>query len=259
MSTHSRNSLKENIIEIFGLASFKTLLPFEQFEPKQDLLTDFKVINQNKEDELDDDVLEEIRKKFNIFKLEGFLSSCAHNMGRGAPDRQYVYVNKRPCDNSKIVKLFNEVFHQFNRLQYPMFILNISMDGCNVDVNVTPDKLQMFIKNENYLLATLKSSLLQIYNKLFKNMNLNDSSFHSSSNEKSASLMMSFCSPKLSSTKLLTSMSESTSKLSQISDDEDEEKKAANINAIKRKTRDNLDFEKEEATSKVFMEILLKC
>ena len=58
-----------------------------------------------------------------------------------------------------------------------MFILNINLDSQNVDVNVTPDKLQMFIKSENVLLAIIKSSLLKMYGLLFKNLNLNDSSF----------------------------------------------------------------------------------
>ena len=53
------------------------------------------------------------------------------------------------------------------------------MDSRNVDVNVTPDKLQMFFKHENALMATLKSSLMKIYNKSNKNLNLDESSFHS--------------------------------------------------------------------------------
>jgi DNA mismatch repair protein PMS2 len=237
MSTHSKNSLKENVIEIFGLSSFQSLVKFEQIDPDEEILAEFKVVNQlarqdneespadATEDNRNGSSLDEMRKKNNLFQLEGFISSCSHGQGRSAPDRQYIYVNKRPCDNSKIVKLVNEIFHQFNRTQYPMFILNISLDGQNVDVNVTPDKLQMFIKSENYLLAIIKASLLKIYNKLFKHLNLSQSSFHNS--EKSASLMMSFCSPTLNSTKINNSgnqskLSEFSSIGSSIDDEEDE-------------------------------------
>ena len=165
-----------------------------------------------------------LKRRLNIFQLEGFVSSCAHGMGRSAPDRQYIYVNKRPCDNAKVVKLCNEVYHQFNRTQYPMFILNIGLDGQNVDVNVTPDKLQMFIKNENYLLAILKASLLRIYNRIFKSLNVAMSSFHSS--EKSAALMMSFCSPTMSSSLSLlngSSVGERANKLVDLTEGDEEE------------------------------------
>lgn len=211
MSTHSKNNLKENVIEIFGLSTFNSLVKFEQSEPDEDLLAEFKLkalssLKPCEEEKADVDsqdsqesMIEDCEKKAKTcqysdkFKIEGFISNCSHNQGRSAPDRQYIYVNKRPCDHGKITKLINEVFHQFNRTQYPMFVLNINMDSNNVDVNVTPDKLQMFFKNENALLAVLKASMLKVYNRLFKNMNLNDSSFYS---QKSSALMTSFFQPK---------------------------------------------------------------
>lgn len=78
-----------------------------------------------------------------LLQIEGYISNCSHNAGRGAPDRQYVYINRRPCDHSRVTKLVNEVFHQFNRNQYPMYVFNFKMNSQNVDVNVTPDKLQV--------------------------------------------------------------------------------------------------------------------
>ena len=73
----------------------------------------------------------------------------------------------------------NEIFHQFNRNQYPMFVLNVTMNSSDVDV--TPDKLQMFFKNENILLEIIKSSLLKMYTKSFKNLNLDESSLSQNS------------------------------------------------------------------------------
>ena len=71
------------------------------------------------------------------------------------------------------------------------------MDSKNVDVNVTPDKLQMFFKNENILLAIIKSSLLSIYSKSFKNLNLDESSFQS---QKSNAKILTYFSPQIAST-----------------------------------------------------------
>lgn len=38
----------------------------------------------------------------NNFSLEGYISSCGHNLGRSSPDRQFYFINSRPCDPSKV-------------------------------------------------------------------------------------------------------------------------------------------------------------
>lgn len=62
------------------------------------------------------------------FCLTGFVSRCDHGAGRSATDRQYIYINKRPCDLPKVIRLVNEVYHGYNRNQYPFLVLNISLD-----------------------------------------------------------------------------------------------------------------------------------
>lgn len=57
----------------------------------------------------------------------------------------------------------NEVYHSYNRHQYPFVVLLISMAKESVDVNVTPDKRQIFMEGEKILLATLKTSLIQMF------------------------------------------------------------------------------------------------
>jgi len=37
-----------------------------------------------------------------VNSLSGYISSCVHGEGRSAADRQFMFVNKRPCDNSKV-------------------------------------------------------------------------------------------------------------------------------------------------------------
>lgn len=53
-------------------------------------------------------------------------------------------------------KLVNEVYHTHNRHQYPIVVLNITTGTAQVDVNVTPDKRQLMVTNEKFLLATVK-------------------------------------------------------------------------------------------------------
>ena len=114
----------------------QNMIEFEQTEPDTDILTEFKISkpkNKLQESNQDTDQSNQQQQQpqidtetySNIFKIEGHISDCGHTCGRSAADRQYFYVNKRPCDHSKLTKIINEIFHQFNRHQYPMFVLNI--------------------------------------------------------------------------------------------------------------------------------------
>lgn len=97
------------------------------------------------------------------FKFELIISSAVHGNGRSTTDRQFFYINSRPCEPHKIMKLINEVYKQFNSNQYPFVFLNVDMEHSLVDVNVTPDKRQIFLEQEKLLLAALKSSLLEAF------------------------------------------------------------------------------------------------
>lgn len=46
------------------------------------------------------------------FQLEGCISSCAHGQGRSTADRQFFYVNSRPCEPTKVK------YHDFVRAEF---------------------------------------------------------------------------------------------------------------------------------------------
>uniref|UniRef100_A0A8B9HNC9 Mismatch repair endonuclease PMS2 n=1 Tax=Astyanax mexicanus TaxID=7994 RepID=A0A8B9HNC9_ASTMX len=106
-------------------------------------------------------------------RISGYVSQADHGVGRSATDRQFFFINKRPCDPSKVSKLVNEVYHMFNRHQYPFVALNIAVASECVDVNVTPDKRQIFLQEEKFLLAILKSSLISMYETGVNKISLN--------------------------------------------------------------------------------------
>lgn len=106
---------------------------------------------------------ETVRKMNEPFQLEGFISSCSHGQGRSCADRQFYFINGRPCDPSKVMKLVNEIYHSYNRNQYPCIVLNITTHLHQVDINVTPDKRQLMLINEKLLLATIKVNLRCIF------------------------------------------------------------------------------------------------
>ncbi|XP_026814676.1 mismatch repair endonuclease PMS2 [Rhopalosiphum maidis] len=143
LSTHGSNTVLENISCIYGSKQANSLLVFK------------KVIPADEEDDIS-----------NIFELDGYISSCDHSGGRSSKDRQFYFINSRPCEPLKVIKTVNEVYHQYNQNQYPFVYLNITIARTEVDINVTPDKRQIFLSNENCLVSIIKASL----NRLFENI-----------------------------------------------------------------------------------------
>ncbi|XP_065749532.1 mismatch repair endonuclease PMS2 isoform X3 [Phocoena phocoena] len=108
----------------------------------------------------------------NLFCISGFISHCAHGVGRSSTDRQFFFINRRPCDPAKVSRLVNEVYHMYNRHQYPFVVLNISVDLECVDINVTPDKRQILLQEEKLLLAVLKTSLIGMFDSDVNKLNV---------------------------------------------------------------------------------------
>lgn len=63
----------------------------------------------------------------------------------------------------QISKLVNDVYHQYNPHQYPFVVLNIKILMKYIDVNVTPDKRLIFMRNERHLLNVIEASLHKIF------------------------------------------------------------------------------------------------
>ncbi|NP_001393815.1 mismatch repair endonuclease PMS2 isoform w [Homo sapiens] len=72
----------------------------------------------------------------------------------------------------KVCRLVNEVYHMYNRHQYPFVVLNISVDSECVDINVTPDKRQILLQEEKLLLAVLKTSLIGMFDSDVNKLNV---------------------------------------------------------------------------------------
>ncbi|GAA6101074.1 mismatch repair endonuclease PMS2 isoform X2 [Tachysurus ichikawai] len=157
--TSGSQSMRDNIGALFGPKQLQSLLPFQQISPNESVKEDYGLTG------------EQLPK--DLFTISGYVSQADHGVGRSATDRQFFYINKRPCDPSKVSKLINEVYHMFNRQQYPFVALNISVASECVDVNVTPDKRQIFLQEEKLLLATMKSSLIAMYETGVNKISLN--------------------------------------------------------------------------------------
>lgn len=161
MSTNSSYSLRENIVAIFGSKQNTNLLeirpPIEQNEVlTQDVLKSLDASINVSDEELD-------TLGLHRFQFDGYISSCRHGCGRSAKDRQFFFINGRPCDPKTISKLVNDVYHRYNQHQQPFVVLNVILERRDVDVNITPDKRQVMVNNETILRLALKKSLMKTF------------------------------------------------------------------------------------------------
>ncbi|KAF7663099.1 hypothetical protein LDENG_00219340 [Lucifuga dentata] len=159
LSTSSSQSMRDNIGAIFGTKQLQSLLPFQQLPPTEIIKEEYG--------------LKDAELPGQLFVITGFVSQGDHGVGRSATDRQFFFINNRPCDPLKVIKIVNEVYHMYNRHQYPFVALNIAVASECVDVNVTPDKRQIFLQEEKLLLAILKTSLISMYEAGVNKISLN--------------------------------------------------------------------------------------
>ncbi|KAL1384572.1 hypothetical protein pipiens_003346 [Culex pipiens pipiens] len=174
MSTQGTGSVLDNITTVFG-----TKQTAELVQLKQAIGTNGKILDLNESD-FDENIsmTQEEVDSLNLsrYTIEGYISSCAHGSGRSTRDRQFFFVNSRPCEPKQIIKLVNETYHKYNASHTPFVFLNLKMDRADVDVNLTPDKRQLLMNNEKILLLALKKSLLKTFGNIpstFKMQNLN--------------------------------------------------------------------------------------
>ncbi|XP_015593968.1 mismatch repair endonuclease PMS2 [Cephus cinctus] len=150
MSTMGTENVLTNINSVFGKKASEALVAVKAETPDEFTLQEYNLSNDTTFD----------------FSWECYVSSCVHTLGRSTPDRQFFYVNGRPCDLVKVSKLINHVYHKYNNKQYPFVFLNLKLNQNCTDVNVTPDKRTIFFTQEKMILATIKSNLVRVWDKL---------------------------------------------------------------------------------------------
>lgn len=132
LKTQGTGSLKDNIITIFGLNTFRCLEPLTLGLSEG-------------------------------LKVEGFISKPGQGSGRTLGDRQFFYVNGRPVDMPKVGKLINELYKCSNGKQYPVAIIDFIIPTTSYDVNVTPDKRKIFFADEGCIMLPLREALEKMY------------------------------------------------------------------------------------------------
>ncbi|XP_057329736.1 mismatch repair endonuclease PMS2 [Microplitis mediator] len=150
VATNGADNVLENAHCIFGKKNLNGISLVDVVPPDQSIKEEFN---------LPEDIIVD-------FTWEFYISSCEHSMGRGTPDRQFFFVNGRPCNLTKTSKLINNLYHKYNNKQYPFIYLNLKLNQQSADVNVTPDKRTIFLLQEKLIFATIKMSLQSKWSKM---------------------------------------------------------------------------------------------
>jgi DNA mismatch repair protein PMS2 len=89
LATNGNATIKENLMNMFGAKQIQNLV---------------EVISCDLEDvrRLGEEFAGVTESSFNMFRLSGYISRCNHGYGRSSTDRQFFFINKRPCDHSKV-------------------------------------------------------------------------------------------------------------------------------------------------------------
>ncbi|KAM3505513.1 hypothetical protein MY11210_007929 [Beauveria gryllotalpidicola] len=149
-STKGNLTTKDNIINIFGA---KTMTALVALDLKLEIRSTTSALNMTTAEA---DASKDVR-------VLGHVSRPVHGEGRQTPDRQMFFVNGRPCGLPQFAKTFNEVYKSYNYSQSPFIFADIRLDTNMYDVNVSPDKRSILLHDQNHLLESLHSALVELF------------------------------------------------------------------------------------------------
>lgn len=143
--TTGNNSLASSIASVFGSSANQSLIPLSLDLPVE---IDSALANRENVD----------TTSFTVY-LNGSISKPLLGHGRSTSDRQYFYVNGRPCVLPKVAKSINLIFKSFNNQAFPFIVADFKIPTDAYDVNITPDKRTIFLHFESSLIDSLKYHL----------------------------------------------------------------------------------------------------
>ena len=63
----------------------------------------------------------------------------------------------------KMRALFTEIYRQFNASMNPILIISLFVEDDNYDINASPDKREVFLKNEKEVIDLMRVHLADFY------------------------------------------------------------------------------------------------
>ena len=134
-----KQTFSDNIISVLGRQKFKQLVEFTADLPKV-----------------------KIRGYMTKTVISGSISAAKINK-----DSLFSFLNCRPIDMPKKMRmLVSEMYKLYNPAASVLVLWNILVEDNNYDINVSPDKREVFIKNENEALEELKIKLVEFFEEI---------------------------------------------------------------------------------------------
>ncbi len=108
-----------------------------------------------------------IQNNKQLWRIEGMVSNAPNNQRAVAREIQFFSMNGRPVDLPKISKALAAIWRNFESAdgskKRPACILGVYLPNSMFDVNVTPDKREVFIQNENEIYSLLQAELYKTW------------------------------------------------------------------------------------------------
>ncbi|TIB61057.1 hypothetical protein E3P78_02943 [Wallemia ichthyophaga] len=143
--TAGKSSLPSSIASVFGSTANQSLVPLSLELPVQ---VDPSIAKR-----------EGITNTSFTVNLIGSISKPLFAHGRSTSDRQYFYINGRPCNLPKVAKSINSLFRSYINQSYPFIVADFKIPTDAYDVNITPDKRTIFLHFESSLIDSLNYHL----------------------------------------------------------------------------------------------------
>eukprot|EP01126_Amoeba_proteus_P051340 TRINITY_DN6125_c0_g3_i1.p1 TRINITY_DN6125_c0_g3~~TRINITY_DN6125_c0_g3_i1.p1 ORF type:complete len:432 (+),score=107.63 TRINITY_DN6125_c0_g3_i1:726-2021(+) len=97
-------------------------------------------------------------------QIVGHVSRVENGCGQSSSQFQYLYFNKRPVDMPKIARFINQLYRKnLSGKLFPAFFISIEIPTETLDVNVQPDKRQVFLHQEQMVVEELQNLLLSVW------------------------------------------------------------------------------------------------
>ncbi|KAG0210220.1 hypothetical protein BGX33_005033 [Mortierella sp. NVP41] len=165
IATSGNVTVRQNIINVFGPKAMTDLVDFELMlvKGKPGASSNNGLADEDGQEDGDDGDEQDDNGQDQDILLTGHISSPSFGKGRSSTDRQYLFINGRPCLLPKIARVINEVYHSFNTNQSPFLVANLILPTAAYDVNVSPDKRTIFLHNERRIVEELRNKLTELF------------------------------------------------------------------------------------------------
>ncbi|RUS28171.1 hypothetical protein BC938DRAFT_482215 [Jimgerdemannia flammicorona] len=166
LSTNCNRTIRDNIANIFGTKLTSQLMPVDILLKSSGDGTKigFSIVGGDDRNDFKSE-LQDVNQGINDreMRITGFITKPNWGGGRSSTDRQYYYINGRPCVLPKVARIVNEVYHSFISNQYPFVVADLRLPRDAYDVNVSPDKRTIFLHDEKRIVEALTEELSALF------------------------------------------------------------------------------------------------